>query len=125
MPDISKKIDDRVIKWLGIPVVGILAMRFSGFGHAASPDDLIFFADPAYFILISTILWHGNVLVHYSLRMWLYKISKLYFRIPIRYGITIVFRGWFPSFCCSPGTPCCTTDPIQLANCFTLSSLWW
>lgn len=96
MPDISKRINDQITKWIGIPVTGVLALNLSGFINISSrplPGILI---DYLCFIFISAVLWNGNVIIHYSLRIQLYRIKKIYFRIPVRYGITILF-SWLVS----------------------------
>ena len=97
MPEISKKINDHVSKWIGIPVTGMLVIHLSGFLNISShnlPGTLL---DCLCFIFMSAVLWYGNVNVHYSLRIQLYRIKKIYFRLPARYGITILF-SWLASF---------------------------
>ena len=96
MADKPHKINDKAFKWLGIPLTGMLALHVSGFaGDDTSGDGLVI--DYLFFTLISFSMWTGSAYAHYLLRNILYKIKKLYFRLPLRYIITIV-ASWCISY---------------------------
>src|SRR5450432_3656328 len=84
------KINDTVIKWMGIPFTGILVFHLSGFTEAITATIPAFFIHYLVFTFISFSLWNGSAYAHYLLRNQLSKIKGLYFRIPVRYAITIM-----------------------------------
>ncbi|HTE10481.1 MAG TPA: histidine kinase [Chitinophagaceae bacterium] len=92
-----QKINDTVIKFAGIPFTGVLAFHLSGFASAAGINSHPAIINYSCFIFISFCLWNGSAYAHYLLRNQLYKIKKLYFRIPARYSITIAVT-WIISY---------------------------
>ena len=96
MPERFPIIDDKALKWIGIPFTGILVYYLSGFGQGgfSSNSTVIHWLS---FILISCCLWNANLFTQYLLRRQLYKIKRLSFRLPVRFCITI-FVTWVLSF---------------------------
>jgi sensor histidine kinase YesM len=86
------KINDTLFKWLGIPLIGILVFHLSGF--AGSSEYPIIF-DYLFFSVISFSIWNVSAYTHYLLRNQLYKIKKIYLRMPVRYLITIIISWAF------------------------------
>lgn len=84
------RIDDRAIRWLGIPAFGILIPNFTGlFGHYG-PADSWYWIGYVYFIVISWSIWHGN-------RWLLFKQREniSWFSSPIRKLIMLVAANVF------------------------------
>lgn len=84
------RIDDRAIRWLGIPAFGILIPNFTGlFGHYG-PSDGWYWAGYVYFIFISWSIWHGN-------RWLLFKQREnmSWFSSPVRKLIMLVAANVF------------------------------
>ncbi|MES2005626.1 MAG: histidine kinase [Bacteroidota bacterium] len=96
MADRTYKINDRLSKWIGIPVTGILAFHLSGFGASTTGADTLII-NYLYFSFISFCMWNVSSYAHFLLRKWLYDIKKLYIRLPIRYAVTISI-SWVISF---------------------------
>ncbi|MES2331036.1 MAG: histidine kinase [Bacteroidota bacterium] len=96
MVDKPQKINDRLFRWLGIPITGIMAFYISGFAEAGSTVDSLI-VDYFFFSLISFSMWTGSAYAHYALRNLLYQVKKLYFRLPMRYSITILV-SWVISY---------------------------
>jgi two-component system LytT family sensor kinase len=96
MGDKTQKINDRLFRWLGIPITGILAYHISGFeGTGTTVDSLL--VDYLFFSIISFCMWTGSAYAHYALRNLLSQIRKLYIRLPLRYSITILV-SWLISY---------------------------
>lgn len=96
MGDKPEKINDRTFRWLGIPLTGILAYHISGFeGTGNTIDSLLI--DYLFFCIISFCMWTGSAYAHYAMRNLLYRIKKLYIRLPLRYGVTILV-SWVISY---------------------------
>ncbi len=97
MSDHPVKINDKVFKWLGIPIAGILAYHISGFAKDAGPQVDTLIIDYASFSFISFSIWNGSGYINYMTRYQQRKIKKLYFRLPVRFGITCIV-GWIFSY---------------------------
>lgn len=95
MTDKSRKIWDLPAKLVGIPLAGIVVIVVYNFVGDHQPINWQFI-DYAYFMMMSLLLWNGNVAIHYRIREQLNKIRKIYLRLPIRYVINIVFT-WIAS----------------------------
>ena len=54
------KIDDRMIRLVGIPGFGILIPNFTGLFGNLRVDDLVYWLGYIYFIFIAWCIWHGN-----------------------------------------------------------------
>lgn len=89
MPDKPHKIKDKVFKWIGIPLTGIMAFHLSGFPASVVTNIDSLLINYIFFIAISYSLWNGSALAHYAVRNQLYKVKPLYIRLPARYVITI------------------------------------
>lgn len=84
------RIDDRAIRWVGIPVFGVFIPNFTGlFGHYG-PADGWYWVGYIYFIFISWSIWHGN-------RWLLFKQREnmSWFSSPIRKLIMLVAANVF------------------------------
>ncbi len=89
MPEKTPIVNDRILKWTGIPFTGILVYYLSGFDKTGQYSNNTFI-HCLFFVFISFCLWNGNVLSQYLLRRQLYTIKLLALRLPARYGITII-----------------------------------
>jgi sensor histidine kinase YesM len=96
LPEKYPIINDKALKWTGIPFTGILVFYLSGFGKEGFSynNTLVHWL---YFILISCCLWNANVFSQYLLRRQLYKIKTIALRLPARFSITIIV-SWLLSF---------------------------
>lgn len=54
------RIDDRTIRWIGIPAFGIFIPNFTGLFGPYGPSDAWYWGGYLYFIFISWSIWHGN-----------------------------------------------------------------
>src|SRR6185295_1258948 len=89
MIDKSRKLKDLPAKLIGIPLAGILVtMLYSLVSGNAKISWTI--TDYFSFSVISFAIWIINSSVLYLLRGHLYKIKKVYFRLPLRFGINII-----------------------------------
>jgi sensor histidine kinase YesM len=95
MTDKPQKINDRLFKALGIPLAAVFIFHVSGFARAAPVDTYII--NYVFFSIITFCLWNGCAYAHYFLRNQLYKLKKLYIRLPARYSITIIV-SWIISY---------------------------
>lgn len=89
MMDRAHKINDRIFKWVGIPVIGMLVFHLAGFSalmNSGRQEQLINYL---YFSAISFCLWNGNSFAHFLVRKKLYTIKKIYYRLPARFALTI------------------------------------
>ncbi|MEO7531588.1 MAG: histidine kinase [Sediminibacterium sp.] len=93
----TQKVNDRIFKWIGIPVTGILAFHLSGFAGSSGTGAESFIINYLFFLFISFAMWTSGAYVHYALRNQLYQLKKLYIRLPVRYGITIMV-SWIVSY---------------------------
>ena len=84
------RIDDRAIRWVGIPAFGILIPNFTGlFGHYG-PADHWYWLGYGYFIFISWAIWHGNRWLLFRQRE-----NMSWFSSPIRKLIMLVAANVF------------------------------
>lgn len=84
------RIDDRTIRWIGIPAFGIFIPNFTGlFGHLG-PADGWYWLGYVYFIFIAWCIWHGN-------RWLLFKQRENmdWFSSPVRKLIILVAANVF------------------------------
>jgi len=91
------QINDALFKWVGIPLTGVLIFHLSGFAIVSGNNIQALFIHYLYFITISFSIWITCNILHCSLRNSLYRIKRLYIRIPLRYSIPIVV-SWVLSF---------------------------
>lgn len=87
-------LDDRLIKLIGIPVLGLLIPNLSGLitNHLYSYPELL--ACYAYFTLIALLIWQGNVWLMYFIRKKYTWSYKQYHKIVISlFLINIVYSG--------------------------------
>ncbi|MBV9988839.1 MAG: hypothetical protein JO301_14265, partial [Chitinophagaceae bacterium] len=96
MNDKTQKINDQAFKWIGIPVTGVLAFHLSGFARAVAVTVDARLINYFFFSLISFCLWNGSAMAHYLARNQLYQVKQLYYRLPLRFGITILI-SWLLS----------------------------
>ena len=61
-------IQDQIIKWIGIPFLGLLIPNIAGIINNARYSPLELIAAYAFFIAISWIVWQGNVWIMYFIR---------------------------------------------------------
>lgn len=54
------KIDDRLIRLIGIPAFGIFIPNFTGLFGGLGPSDLVYWFGYVYFIFIAWCVWQGN-----------------------------------------------------------------
>ena len=54
------RIDDRLIRWIGIPGFGIFIPNFTGLFGPLGIGDWMYWLGYAYFIFIAWSIWHGN-----------------------------------------------------------------
>lgn len=91
-----KKIYDLPFRVSGIPLIGILVYYLSGFaGNKLSWNSQLL--NLSFFVFISFCIWTGCSLANSLIRLELYRIRKIYFRLPIRYSITITV-SWILAF---------------------------
>jgi len=84
------RIDDRTIRWIGIPMFGIFIPNFTGlFGHLEAADGW-YWLGYIYFIFIAWCIWHGN-------RWLLFKQRENmdWFSSPVRKLIILVAANVF------------------------------
>ncbi|HWK03995.1 MAG TPA: histidine kinase [Puia sp.] len=87
-------LDDRTIKWIGIPTLGLLVPNLSGLitNRLYSYPELL--ACYAYFTLIALLIWQGNVWFMYFIRKRYTWSYKQYYKIVISlFLINIVYSG--------------------------------
>lgn len=84
------RIDDRAIRWMGIPAFGILIPNFTGLFGDYGPDDLWYWAGYVFFIFISWCIWHGNRWMLFRQRE-----NMSWFSSPIRKLIMLVAANVF------------------------------
>lgn len=87
-------LDDRTIKWIGIPALGLLIPNLSGLitNRLYSYPELL--ACYAYFTLIALLIWQGNVWFMYLIRKKYTWSYKQYHKIVISlFLINIVYSG--------------------------------
>lgn len=90
----EKALDDRMIKWIGIPALGLLIPNLSGLitNRLYSFPELM--ACYAYFIFIALLIWQGNVWFMYLIRKKYTWSYKQYYKIVISlFLINIVYSG--------------------------------
>jgi sensor histidine kinase YesM len=87
MTSTPQKINDHFFRAVGIPVAGILVFHLSGFAAFTSFEERLL--NYLLFSVISFCVWTGSAYAHYLLRHSLFRIRKLYLRLPARYGLTI------------------------------------
>lgn len=87
----SKRFDDRLFRWIGIPATGILFYGVCSYLNASfrRPED--FLLNQLYFIFISFTIWHGNMRLGNLLKNPINKFNSILARIFLRYLATIVF----------------------------------
>ena len=90
----EKTLDDRTIKWIGIPALGLLIPNLSGLitNRLYSYPELL--ACYAYFTFIALLIWQGNVWFMYFIRKRFTWSYKQYYKIVISlFLINIVYSG--------------------------------
>ena len=89
MKERPQPINDGFFRWVGIPVVGMLVFYLSGFASQlnSSTDERVL--NIFYFSCISFCVWNGSALGHYLVRKRLSAVRKIYYRLPLRYALTI------------------------------------
>ena len=90
----ERTLDDRTIKWIGIPALGLLIPNLSGLitNRLYSYPELL--ACYAYFILIALLIWQGNVWFMYFIRKRYTWSYKQYYKIVLSlFLINIVYSG--------------------------------
>ena len=90
-------INDAAIKWIAIPLTGIVVFHASGFAAANDAGIAGLLLNYGCFAFISFSVWNLNTCVQSALRMRLYKIKKIQVRLPARYAVTIVVT-WAVSY---------------------------
>ncbi len=95
MRDKPYKIKDGASKLFGIPLTGITVFHASGFHTQTGMEDRLL--NYAVFIFIAFCLWNGNAIAHFLARAQLYRVKKLYYRLPLRYALTILV-SWMLSY---------------------------
>jgi sensor histidine kinase YesM len=95
MRDKPYKLKDEAYKWIGIPSIGLIVFYTSGFAAVTPSADRFF--NYVIFSLISFCLWNGNAIAHYMVRNRLTGIRKLYYRLPLRFVLTISV-SWLLSY---------------------------
>jgi sensor histidine kinase YesM len=93
----SPAVNDAAIKWIAIPLTGIVVFYASGFAAANETGIPGLLLNYCCFAFISFSVWNLNTLVQSGLRARLYKIKKIQGRLPARYAITIVVT-WAVSY---------------------------
>jgi sensor histidine kinase YesM len=88
MPHVLRRINDAPFRMVGIPLVGLLVYSISGFGDSGLSWQSQL-TDYLFFIFISYCIWTGCALANSLIRIPLYRIRKIYFRLPIRFSLTI------------------------------------
>lgn len=92
-----QKINDRVFKWIGIPLTGIFIFHISGFAEGVQKSTDTRVINYLFFSFISYALWSSSFYLNFLFRKQVYKIRKIYFRIPARFAITILV-SWVLSY---------------------------
>ena len=90
----EKTLDDRTIKWIGIPALGLLIPNLSGLitNRLYTYPELL--ACYAYFTLIALLIWQGNVWFMYFIRKRYTWSYKQYYKIVLAlFLINIVYSG--------------------------------
>jgi sensor histidine kinase YesM len=87
MRDKPYKLKDGPYKWIGIPVIGVTVFYASGFASLTPSSDRLL--NYILFSFISFCLWNGNAIAHYMVRARLVVIRKIYYRLPLRYLLTV------------------------------------
>jgi two-component system LytT family sensor kinase len=95
MRDKPYKLKDEAYKWIGIPVIGVIVFYASGFAALTPSTDR--FLNYVLFSFISFCLWNGNAAAHYMVQNRLADIRELYYRIPLRYLLTLSV-SWLLSY---------------------------
>lgn len=93
MSDRVIKLNDRVFKWLGIPLSAILVVHVSGFASASHAETGELLRNYLYFSLIAFCMWNGSAYAHFYLRNQINRLRALFIRIPVRFSITLVISG--------------------------------
>lgn len=90
MTNKSSRLKDLPVKLIGIPLTGLFVTVLY---NLLNPGGRIAWIWPDYFFftIVSFTLWTGNVSIHYLLRGQLNRIKGAYIRLPIRFGINILF----------------------------------
>jgi sensor histidine kinase YesM len=103
MPVKSKKFNDEIFKWVGIPATGITAFSLSAYLNIAfqKPGDYVW--NLAYFIFVSFALWYGTLHISFLLHHRISKVKKILVKILLRYAVIIfctfsisyiLLQGW-------------------------------
>lgn len=93
MSDRVIKLNDKIFKWLGIPLSAILVVHVSGFasGTHALTGELL--RNYFYFSLIAFCMWNGSAYAHFYLRKQINRLRALFLRIPVRFSVTLIISG--------------------------------
>lgn len=95
MRDKPSKLKDGAYKWIGIPLIGIIVFYSSGFASLTPSSHRLL--NYITFSFVSFCLWNGNAIAHYAVRTHLSVIRKLYYRLPLRYLLTVSV-SWLLSY---------------------------
>jgi sensor histidine kinase YesM len=85
---------DRTIKLFGVPLLGIIIPNITGLITNNQYSSLELLASYAYFVLLSFLIWQGNVLVMYYIRSkFKTRYNRFYKVICMLFGVNILYSG--------------------------------
>src|ERR1700761_8392132 len=93
-------VNDRVVKLLGIPALGLLVPNLTGLidNRRYTPSELI--ASYLFFIVVAFLVWEGNVRLMYYIRARIPWSSRSYYRVIIAlFFANIVYSGTLSAAC--------------------------
>src|SRR5450432_925947 len=90
----ERTLNDRMVKLIGIPVLGVVIPNLSGIitNNLYSNPELI--ASYGFFILVALLVWQGNVILMYYIRTRFHWSFRSYYKIILAFFLAnIVYSG--------------------------------
>ncbi len=95
MPVREKHFNDRISKWIGIPVSAILVVHLSGFAAGGNGSYNRLLETYLYFILISFCIWSSSSYIHLILRKKINRLHPLGLRLSVRFALSLLISWAF------------------------------